>query len=206
MPNMAHDLATKFIGHLNYIDLTRVKMERYLQNNIIVLRDIEQIYSGLYLDAITSFERLIEDLFLGILVGNLNSRLPRVSPRINYSSHKMARIAVFGGKNYANWLPYSYTLNRARAFYRQRGLPFNALNNSDINIIDMVYYIRNAIAHKSHYSIKKFKEEVIGNINLNPREKKPAGFLRTMYRAFPPMTRYEYYIGEIKFMARKICF
>jgi len=44
-------------------------METLLGKGIIVRRDIEQIYNGLYLDAVCSFERFIEGLFIGLLVG-----------------------------------------------------------------------------------------------------------------------------------------
>ncbi len=73
MARPAMSLANKFIGHLNHLEKTRTKMEKLLTTGAVVRRDIEQVYAGLYLEAITSLERLIENLFIGLLVGRANS-------------------------------------------------------------------------------------------------------------------------------------
>ena len=71
MPRSATTLSNRFAGHLRFLNMTRNKMERLLSTNDIVTRDINQVYAGLYLDAVASFERLIEELFIGLASGRL---------------------------------------------------------------------------------------------------------------------------------------
>jgi hypothetical protein len=71
-------LVNDLVAHLKSLEWTRTKMERLLSEGAIVRRDIEKVYKGLYLDAITSFEGLVEELFLGLLVGRLVSGIAGV--------------------------------------------------------------------------------------------------------------------------------
>lgn len=71
-----------FVIHLNNLEKTRKKMESLLLKRIVVRRDIEQVYEGLYMSSITSFENWIEDLFIGLLVGRLKHYSSSVAPRV----------------------------------------------------------------------------------------------------------------------------
>ena len=97
MVRPAISLANKFIGHLNYLEKTRAKMERLLTTGAIVRRDIEQIYAGLYLEAITSLERFIENLFIGLLVGRIAPASSEIVQRVSFKSDRVAHDIVFGG-------------------------------------------------------------------------------------------------------------
>ena len=78
-------------------------MERLANTGHIVRRDIEQVYSGLFINAMTSFENLIEELFVGILVGRIQPRTKTIVPRISFESNRIAREVVLGGRNYVDW-------------------------------------------------------------------------------------------------------
>jgi len=196
--------ACNFIGHLRYLDPTRLKMETLLGKSIIVRRDIEQIYNGLYLDAVCSFERFIEVLFIGLLVGRFNHPSSHVIPRVTFKSDMVARDVVVGGNRYVDWLPYDRTEQRAKAFFRN-GLPFTSFQSQDKQRIEQIFYIRNAIAHKSNYSKKIFERHVIGSISIAPRDRNPAGFLRTKFRISPVQTHYENLIVQMANIAIKLC-
>jgi len=196
--------ACNFIGHLRYLDPTRLKMETLLGKGIIVRRDIEQIYNGLYLDAVCSFERFIEVLFIGLLVGRFNHPSSHVIPRVTFKSDMVARDVVVGGNRYVDWLPYDRTEQRAKAFFRN-GLPFTSFQSQDKQLIEQIFYIRNAIAHKSNYSKKIFERHVIGSISIDPRDRNPAGFLRTKFRISPVQTHYENLIVQMANIAIKLC-
>ena len=205
MPRPAINPAHSFSGHLRHLEKTRAKMEQLLDQGIIVRRDIEQVYEGLYLEAFTSLERFIEDLFLGLLVGRLQASSLSIVPRISCSCDRVAREVVFGGDNYVDWLPYERrTERRAEAFFRN-GLPFKSLQKADKQQLDRFYCIRNAIAHQSTYSRQKFESDVIGSIALTPRDRTPAGYLRSKFRTAPDQTRYENITNEMGDIAVKLC-
>lgn len=193
-----------YIGHLNYLNKTRSSMELLLSKGIIVRRDIEQVYTGLYIDAITSLENFIENLFIGLLVERIEPPSSQIIPRVTFKSDAVAKDIVLGGRNYVDWFPYDRTEKRAEAFFRN-GLPFKNLDNASKRQLDRIVYIRNAIAHKSSHAKKMFEQNVIGTTPLPPREKTPAGFLRSVFRIAPVQTRYEELVMGMAAIAQRLC-
>jgi len=205
---LANDVAVhlgKFISHLNNLDKTRRKMEALLKSGVIVRRDIEQVYEGLFMSSITSLENWLENLFIGLMVGKITYRSCSVVPRVSFNSDRIARDVTFGERSYLDWLPYKkYTVKRAKAFFRN-GAPFTNLDNNDMKKLEVLYIIRNAIAHKSQHSLSLFEREVIGSISITLQERKPAGYLRGIFRITPSQTRYENLIAEMVSTVNKIC-
>jgi len=210
-------LSSELISHYRYIGYTRKKMEHLYSKGEIVRRDIEFVYSGLFLDMFTTFERFIERLFIELLIENKLTVSPSyTSQKILFKSINTARKVVFGGKNYVDWFPYRLTEERAEAFFHL-GKPFSPINKDtdriqakiknkqDKKTIENVMIIRNAIAHNSVYAIKRFDQELIAGATLPPRERTPSGFLRSKYRISPPQTRFEYFSLEISSIAIKLC-
>ena len=186
------------------MEKTRTKLEKLKSQHIIVRRDIEQIYSGIFLEVICSFENFIENLFIGLLVGRLIHGSPEIIPRVNFKSDRVARDIVLGGMNYVDWFPYRLTEKRAKAFFR-RGLPFTVLDKNDKEKLENILYIRNAISHKSTHAIRTCEKKVIGSQILMPRERTTSGYLRGIFRIFPIQSRYENLITEISRIAMKLC-
>lgn len=177
-------------------------MEYLLVNEAIDLDDIEQVYSGLYLDVFTSFEGLLENLFFGLLLGEFASLSPDIVCRVISHSGPTARDILLIGKQYLDWLPYQNTLERAEICF-ENGIPFTRLDDGNKSNLKRYYRIRNAIAHKSDFAQRKFEDEVIGSSIVTPREKKPAGYLRGIFRS--SQTRYQAISDELKAIALKIC-
>jgi hypothetical protein len=169
-----------------------------------VRRDIEQVYSGIYLDAVTSFERLIENLFIGLLVGRISHNSSKVICKVGFKSEQVARKALHSGQKYIDWLPYINTESKA-AIYFDKGLPFTSIDGHLKNQLDNIYIIRNAIAHRSSHSRRKFVKKVLASLPLLKKEKTPIGFLRSNFRIRPSQTRYEDYISVISTVAIKLC-
>ena len=190
MPKSASDFVNDFRGHLKNIEKTRSKTERLYQEGNLVRRDLELVYAGLYLDAITFFENFIEDLFVRLLAGTAIHPSRLVVPRIAFKSAATCRNIVYGGRSYVDWFPYQRTQERAGLFF-QKGLPFTALDGLDKKNMNHMLCIRNAIAHKSRHARKKFDREVTNGLLLLPHEKTPAGYLRSNYAISPPQTQYE---------------
>jgi hypothetical protein len=205
MTRSAITLAENFASHLNRLEMTRAKMELLLFDGTIVRRDIEQVYEGLYLEAITSFENFLESLFIGLLVGKITHSSSSVVPRVVIKSYRVARDVAFGGQNYVDWFPYdNKTLRRAKAFFRN-GMPFSKLTRAEMREIERFLCIRNAIAHKSKHAKRVFEDKVVAITSLPPRERTFAGFLRSVFRITPRQTQYEILISEMASIARSLC-
>jgi hypothetical protein len=204
MPRPASALAEDLVGHYKYLEKTRTKMERLFNSSALVRRDIEQVYAGLYLNAVTSFEQFLESLFIGLLAERISPSLDTVVPRVTFRSDRVARDVVHSGRNYVDWLPYSYTEQRAKVFFRG-GRPFSLLTPDEKRTIERIMYTRNSIAHQSKYSQMVFESKVLGSLPLAPRERTPTGFLRSRFRTAPVQTRYELYVTEMAAIARKLC-
>lgn len=198
-------LFSQFNGHLNSLNFTRKKMEKLFIEKQLVRRDIEQVYSGLFIDSITAFERNIENLFFGLLVKRLVHPSVSIVPRINVISDKIAQEVVNGNKKYLDWLPYETTKSRANTFFKN-GAPFSSLLSADTSTIEEIMAIRNYLVHKSTHSRKQFINKVIGSLSVQPREKTPAGFLRGIKHITPThQTRLEYYMIEMADIIKKLC-
>jgi hypothetical protein len=189
---------------MNTLEKTRARMEALLSSGVINRRDIEQVYSGLYMKGITSFEYVIEALFLGLLAGRYAPASAAIVPRVDFVSDVVAREVVFSGRNFVDWFPYDFTEKRAKAFFRA-GRPFTYFDGVEKKTLENLLYIRNAIAHPSQHAKRKFEEKVIGTLPLTAREKSPAGFLRSPFRVAPLQTRYENSVSEMVGLARKLC-
>jgi len=189
---------------LKSLEQMRKKQEGLFLNHQIVTRDIEEIYGAIYLNAVASFESFIEELFIGLLVGRIHSKHSRVAARVTIKSTKVARDILLRGRNFFNWLPYDNTEKTARIFFVD-GRPFTILTMDDKELLGKCLVIRNAIAHKSRYAVRKFSKEVLSNITLAPRDKRPKSFLRSQFSMSPPTNYYQHYVAETLKIAMKLC-
>ncbi|MFZ6034931.1 MAG: hypothetical protein ACOYUB_02185 [Patescibacteria group bacterium] len=178
-------------------------MENLYENRDIVRRDIEQVYQGLFLDCVTSFERVIEIVFFGLLMGKTLVQNCNNLQKVVIKSYLVAKELLYENKKYTDWLPYNNLEAKSKRFFHQ-GQPFTILDEDDKRTIFEIVVIRNTIAHKSKFAIEKFKKTVIESLILSPREKTPAGFLRSIYRTNPDQTRYELYSIELVNIIKKI--
>jgi hypothetical protein len=130
MKPSAETLAEKLIGHLTNIEKTRMRSEELFSQGYLVKRDIEIIYSGLFMDAITSFERFVEELFLYLLAEKITHSSSKVKPKATFDSIDFARSMIKGDKAYIDWFPYALTTKRAKVYFSD-GLPFVGLDKLD---------------------------------------------------------------------------
>ncbi|MBI4848818.1 MAG: hypothetical protein HY808_09630 [Nitrospirae bacterium] len=215
MAKSANNLSNKLSSHLANIEKTRKKSEELLKVGILANRDVDVIYSGLYIEAVVSFERFIEDLFIDLLSQRVKHSSKKVKPKIFFKSATLARNVLLGERSYIDWLPYEkFTKKRAKRFF-ENGLPFTGFDighdtsmqpSIDKRIeksTDKISIIRNVLAHKSSQSFKRFQKEIISSTGgLHSKEKKPIGYLRGIHSHHPvPTTRYEQMINEIKFIS-----
>ncbi|MHA8070057.1 hypothetical protein ACS6L2_12300 [Aquirufa ecclesiirivi] len=202
MAKLTRRLHENFERQLISIEATRQKMEFLYTNGQICISDIEHVYAGLFIELFTDFEALLEDLFFGILNGSLFTRTYPVIKKATITPKTEIKNIVFNGKPYVNWLPYDNTIKRAKLFIIS-GEPFCRPPNDKITNISNYHTIRNAIAHKSEYSLEKFNS-MISSIPLLPSEKTPTGYLRSRPNG-GGQTQFEIAAIELKTFTNILC-
>lgn len=204
MTKPASAISEAFRKRLKLTEISRLKMESLFSSGAITEKDINLFYEGLFLRLVTSFEALLEELFLGLIVGKYATK-PKSEPKILFKDNKTAiEIMVAGQKKYLDWLPYIHTKNRAEAFFRTEH-PFLRLDESEKGNLTAALHIRHAIAHQSKYAKEEFERKVVGSLPLLPKEKTPAGYLRASFRTSPKQTHYENLMITLAGMADKLC-
>lgn len=199
MPRTSRELGDRLAQHFRSLNDTRAKIVNLASQNLITQNAISHLYEGLFLSAHVAFEGFLENLFIGLLVdgqGLISSRTDIV-PRIVVRKHEIARAIVFGSeRQYVDWFPYQRTIKLAEIYFRG-GKPFSDLTQLHKDSLNKCHIIRNAIAHKSRYSLQKFEESVISSTPLPPKERKPAGYLAGNFRGAPAQTRFENLIAQL---------
>lgn len=190
MPKQAAEVATAFRSRTSNLSAARVRIDGLLASGTIPQRDAEEIYRGLFLGLLVSFEHALEDLFIGLLVPSrgYTSLDRRVHPRITLRSREIAWDLLFQevkqrDKRYIDWVPLERTTRLAGAFFTG-GRPFSYLTDAarpvalaqTPQLVSNAQLIRNALAHPSRAAQSKFERIVLPS-GLLPRERRPAGFL-----------------------------
>ncbi|MBA4320704.1 MAG: hypothetical protein C0412_20105 [Flavobacterium sp.] len=203
MPRRAIYISDAFRRYLSKLDYTRRKVEELLIRKRVVMKDVEQVYKGLFLDAVAAFEEFFENLFIGLSTKKIKPGSSRVSLKVFFRNEPIARPIITGG-NYYDWFPYYRTKKKAKQFFKN-GYPFTCLTNIEIDLVEKIIVARNAIAHKSYFAKKNFEDRVIGLTSLLPKEKRVAAYLRGRYSLSSPTTRYEDLVMTMASIAEKIC-
>ena len=204
MPKKANGLAKSFSKKLALLEITRARAEALFPLGQLSEDDVEQVYAGLFLDAFTEFEALVENLFVGLFSGTHKSSLLTVRRIFRVVPATLARDVVFEGKSYHDWLPFTeYTIPRAKRFLHE-GEPFSLLDENEKGILKKYHLLRNAVAHKSAIARTRF-EAAIGNPALTPREKPPKGYLRVFPTGPGGLNQYQIAVAELQAIANKIC-
>jgi hypothetical protein len=93
-------------------------------------------------------------------------------------SIKAAKLVITGGRNYVDWLPYEqHTRKRASAFFVD-GAPFERLDKDSRAALERASVLRNALAHQSDHSQRRFVNEFAKGRALRGSELRPGGYLR----------------------------
>ena len=206
MSNPSSSLADKLERKFHAMENTRSRLEVLAARNLIPQRTATQMYEGLFLNAHVVFEGFLEELFVGLLVNGQGVQSTRsdIVPRIVVRSHSIVRELLFTSRRqYVDWLPYDRTLELAGKYFRG-GRPFSDISEPERLYLLKCHTIRNVIAHESRDSVIKFKKRVLGSTPLPPHEKKPAGYLRGLYRVSPAQTRCENLMVQLRLIARNL--
>ena len=197
---MPLDAIGQLARRLRALQRTQGKVESLHDAGAIARRDVERVYEGLYISAMTSLEGFLEALFYDVVLNDQNYGAD-IRPRALFRSRQVLRDFVLEGRPYVNWLPFERTLDRASAFLRG-GRPFSAADSTDKRLMKDWMKTRHAIAHTSAHAERVFLRDVVRGIPLPPRQRTPAGFLRSQLR--PGVSRFENVLREMEGIARKI--
>jgi hypothetical protein len=204
MPRRPLYLARDFSAKLAKLEQTRSKVEALLMQGHVDRCDVEAVYSGLFIDAFTEFEALVESLFIGLSDGSLKSKTQPVTRIFKVSPKAFTRNVIFEGKSYVDWLPMDErTIPRARRFLNG-GIPFSNLTQQEKQELKDAHLLRNALAHKSDTATQRF----LASINqqaLLPNEKTPAGYLRTHPQGPAGLTHFAVTMNALSVTALKLC-
>ncbi len=207
MPNNSSKLAEALEKRYLSLEFTRKKIDNLASKGNISRRDAERMYEGLFINAHIAFESFLENLFIGLLIheGGVESGRPDINPRIEIHSHKVAREVLMGPRSqFINWFPYQKTIELAGIYFRG-GRPFSQLGESQKQNLLNCHIIRNAISHRSRYSIRKFEENILRNSSPLPtQERSPAGYLMGLFRTSPFQTRYENIVIQLLLIAKDL--
>ena len=204
MPKPTKSVARIFAQRIQNLEATRSRMERALLAGSIPLDDVAQVYAGLFLEVFTEFEALLEDLFLGLLSGELYSLTNPIKRIVIIKPVSKVQDVIFGGRLYLDWLPYTlYTLPRAKMYFED-GKPFSYLTPPQKDTLHNYNLIRNTIAHKSDIARKKF-EDMIRQLPLLAHERTPGGYLRSKPHGGVAQNQYEIAVIELEIIAKNLC-
>lgn len=168
----------------------------------IIEVDIRRVYAGAFISFYTYVERALERLFLGLLMGRLESADESVRALVEIRSENVARAVVTGGHSYVDWIPFGYTRKRAQAFF-SRGLPFTKLTKSERRAFDRISVLRNAIAHQSSHSKRRFREDFTEDKTIPSSQQSPGGYLRGQHTV--GQSRLEFEFAQLLIVMRKLC-
>src|SRR5665811_1179113 len=134
---------------------------RRIESRCKSVADRNQVFSGAYVSYLAFFESQIEELFVGLICGKYTHPDSMVKPLVLMPDKTTAKLIVTGGRSYVDWLPYdAHTRKRASSFLAD-GAPFKGLSNPSRKVLGKSFIIRNALAHSSEHSQRRFKEELI---------------------------------------------
>ena len=85
----------RLLGHLKNIEHTRKKMESLYSQKKIAERDLNFVYSGLFLDIITHFENTIENMFIDLLIGKSIHSSKKVKVKVAFPSKNICRDIIY---------------------------------------------------------------------------------------------------------------
>lgn len=165
----------------------------------------EMIVEVSFLQAVTAWERFLEDTFLLYAVGKKAHRGYCPRRRIKPASKELAfNIALPEGRPFADWLNVDIVKPRAEKFFKDGG-PFSKYLSAKSNCMRQIGIIRNAIAHSSLYAEEKLEEVIkihvghsfdmkVGALLM----KRPNSSLGTQPSVF------DYYLEEMQILAKAI--
>lgn len=196
------ELGGAYAQALRRLSACCLRVEALRKRRSIAITECDLIVESAFLNAVSRFEGLLEDLLEEFVCG---TQVPKVGHGrlIEPRSRSVFRVLLQGDRPYIDLLPYSTCTKVAKRFLVD-GRPFVDVDENDQRIIGQALLIRNAIAHRSGAALKKFREKVPGVKALSPNRQFPGPFLRRVYKAHPDQTWLSLYLDTLEKAGMKL--
>jgi hypothetical protein len=157
------------------------------------------------LRAFLAWETFLEESFILYLLGHrpLRGRAPQ---RYAFPPNQRAAAdwLLPEGGSYTRWTNAAHVSLRAERFFRA-GRPFVPVLRSNQNVLEELRTLRNAIAHTSVNTKRKFENLARLKLGVLPPNLTVGAFLgMTIAGSSPPSSFLEFYFSKIEFAAQKI--
>ena len=156
-----------------------------------------------FLRSYLAWERFLEETFILFLIGKRPQRRRRVlkcyvAPKNR--NHALEMILP-EGRRYVDWDSPDLVCTRAKRFFAG-GEPFESALAPRLNLLNELQIIRNAIAHRSIKSERKFHQLVRDKLGYLPAGISVGSFLETLVpRTHPPLANIDHYLDRINVVA-----
>jgi hypothetical protein len=171
---MIRSTITIYRKRLDTIHKMADKVEGSADLNVI---EKEKLFEGIFLDAFKSFERTIENLFIG---GMLSKEIIKRKKFCSYVHPKNSAHAIdilLLEKDFIDWTNPESIIRRAEALFQNHSIISDCIKNN-MQFLTDAKRIRNSIAHESDDSNKQFIKVLNKYFGTHPvRRKTPGWFL-----------------------------
>jgi len=201
----AVSLSNRLESNFNKFLITATRVKKVRESDVyLAKRDVDTFYEGIFLKTVTSFESFVEELFIGLLYKKYDLPTRKKIQKIAFEDRKTVLnfLLLNGQKKYLDLLPFEKLKKNYKVFYKDEN-PFAVLNDSQKDILNQVFILRNAIAHNSITANKKFKKFLEDNHPALISIKTPSQFLQTLNN--PNQTMFEVYLIELNSIANSFC-
>jgi len=148
------------------------------------------------------FEAQLEELFVGLMTGQLIHSQSHVRPVVILPNKRAAKSIISAGRAYVDWLPYEQHLKRRAPSFFVDGAPFVGLDSVSRAALEKATTIRNALAHASDHSQKSFEKKFITGRQIPVSQRRPAPYLRGQHSI--GRTRFDATVSELVLVMQQL--
>lgn len=201
LDNLLNNFNRKCDTCLNlFYDTLRLASRKDIEDFKIEMKDM--IIGGLFLNATSYWEKLLEDSFIAYMMGERSDNGKSVETYVSPKDNNHAYSIIKNITTYPDWTDKNKIMINANNYFKDGG-PYSVLETLDQ--LNAIKKIRNAIAHTSQKARQDFENIVRSRIGHLPTDITPSVFLAKQInekRTAP--TFFEYYINYLKDSARMI--
>lgn len=156
-----------------------------------------------FLQMFRAWEAFLEDSSLAFMCGRLRCDSLSIACHIQTPNEETARGLVYQDRPYVEWTDVEKIVKRWNLFFPSTNLLASGISPARVEL-DQMAAIRNAIAHSSLLSRKKFQKVVQGQLGGKPAISRPANFLSAGYPQDPSRTFFDRYADVLEVTAIKL--
>lgn len=195
------DLLAKYQRRLLETTWTANNVRSAFSTGVLVRRDVDKVYRGLYMQAVVRLERTLEDLLIGLMSENISH--PRATtPHQKFASKKVASHILNRGR-YEDLLPIEKLEKVSQIFFVTAGNPFMNCPGAIKQEMVKVLTIRNYIAHESRFSEEKWRSNVVLPTILPVGRRDLLAYFQHTHAG--AIDKFEFHMGEMLKCVRYFC-